>query len=93
MRLVVFRQDTKQTQQAGGRAGQKALGTIDGPWQVHFQEGAARPRGHFHQVDILDGQFRSGIKYSRDTANYETSLNAPASRLVKGHRLEIDLGQ
>src|SRR5258708_37878090 len=91
--FVVFGQSTNQAQRQVAEAVRQLLATIVGPWLVHFQERRGAPdQASFADLTSWTVNADSGIKYFSGTASYENSFEVPAFWLVKGERVEIDLG-
>ena len=69
------------------------LATVDGPWQVRFQPDRGAPaEARFDSLTSWTKSSDAGVKYYSGKATYAKELNVPASALVPGSRVEIDLG-
>jgi hypothetical protein len=91
--FVVFRTNTQKRGREIGDTIRQHLGTLPGPWQLHFQPGRGAPeQSNLTELKSWTTSSDPGIKYFAGTATYETSLQAPEGWFVKGRRLEIDLG-
>jgi hypothetical protein len=91
--FVVFRKPAQQHERDVAESIRKPLVVISGPWEVHFQTKRGAPeRATFTDLRSWSTDADAGIRYFSGTASYETIFRAQASWLVKGRRVEIDLG-
>jgi hypothetical protein len=91
--FVVFRKRTQQREREVAEPIRQRLGTVTGPWRVHFQPGRGAPdQATFAELKSWTTNSDPGIKYFSGTASYETSLNATASWWAEGECVEIDFG-
>jgi hypothetical protein len=92
--FVVFRKGTPQRELEVVQSIRESLGTLTGPWHVQFPSGRGAPdQTTFTELKSWTTDSDPGIKYFSGTARYETNLDASASWLTKGQRVEIDLGR
>jgi hypothetical protein len=91
--FVVFRKPTNEIERVIPELVRESLYTLNGPWAVRFQEHRGAPeRAVFAELESWSMNSDAGIKYFSGTASYEKTLEVPASWLVSGQSLEIDLG-
>lgn len=91
--FVVFLKDTQQREREVPDPVRQNLATVAGPWEIHFQsERGAPEETTFNELRSWTTYSDPGIKYFSGTADYETSLNVPASWVDNGQHVEIDLG-
>lgn len=90
--FVMFRSPTTLQSRDAGEPRRKAIGSIDGPWQVDFQsEYGGAGQVTFARLKSWSADTDSRIKYFSGTARYSHDLNVPEAWLDGAH-LEIDLG-
>jgi hypothetical protein len=91
--FVVFRKAAASPVRALPDPVEKELARITGPWEVAFQPGRGAPASaRFETLSSWSESPDPGIKYFSGTATYTASFEAPASWLVSGARLWLDLG-
>ena len=67
---------------------------LTGPWEVRFPPNLGAPPSYvFEKLVSWTAIPDEGIKYFSGTATYLKEFEVPASMLVDGRRLELDLGQ
>ena len=70
-----------------------SVGTVQGPWQVSFQEGRGAPASaDLHSLIPLSEHTDSGIRYFSGVATYTTHFSSPPGFSI-GEPLLLDLGQ
>jgi hypothetical protein len=91
--FVVFRHGTRDKSRTVNIAPKNELFTIEGPWNVRFQEKRGAPaESVFETLSAWNENKEPGIKYFSGTAVYSKRLNAPASWFGKNMQLWLDLG-
>jgi hypothetical protein len=91
--FVVFRKAAAAPARALPDPVEAELATIIGPWEVAFQPGRGAPASaRFERLSSWSESAEPGIKYFSGTATYAASFDVPASWLVSGARLWLDLG-
>jgi (4-O-methyl)-D-glucuronate---lignin esterase len=91
--FVVFRRLAQGRQRTIPQPVRQTVFNVPGPWEVHFQrERGAPERATFTELKPWDRSSDPGIRYFSGTASYETVVNVPASWIMRGARLELDLG-
>lgn len=72
---------------------EKVITTVNGPWSVAFQPGRGAPSAvTFENLISYTAHTDPGIKYFSGVATYTKAINIPASTLVKGVPIRLDLG-
>lgn len=67
---------------------------VSGPWHVRIEPGGSAPTEvTFDRLMSWNEHADPGVKYFSGTATYSRTLNVPREMLVKGQRLELDLGK
>jgi hypothetical protein len=68
--------------------------TIDGAWDVAFQEGRGAPeRITLPLLQSLSRHTDAGVRHFSGTATYSRSFDVPAALLREGRRVHLDLGR
>lgn len=68
--------------------------TIDGAWDVAFQEGRGAPeRITLPRLQSLSRHTDAGVRHFSGTATYSRSFEVPAALLREGRRVHLDLGR
>jgi len=91
--FVVFRRATSVASRTVDALARTELATVSGPWDVRFQPNRGAPATT--RLDSLTSWTSSadaGVKYFSGTATYAKDFTIPASALVPGSQVEIDLG-
>ncbi|WP_347304575.1 glycosyl hydrolase (plasmid) [Croceibacterium sp. TMG7-5b_MA50] len=79
---------------AGFTADVPAPLTIDGPWQVAFQEGRGAPAAiTLPALQSLSDHSDAGVRHFSGTATYSRAFDVPAALLKAGRRVHLDLGR
>jgi hypothetical protein len=91
--FVVFLKPADEHERKVPETVREPLYTLRGPWDVRFQEHRGAPaRAVFTELESWSTNTDAGIRYFSGTASYEKTFEVPASWLVRGQSLEIDLG-
>jgi hypothetical protein len=91
--FVVFRSPAAAPSRTLPAVVERALGNVDGPWQVSFTPNLGAPEtATFDQLTDWKDNANEGIKYFSGTATYTKSVSVPASWLKPGGQVWIDLG-
>jgi hypothetical protein len=91
--FVVFRKAAAAPARALPDPVETELAKVAGPWTVAFEPGRGAPAAaRFETLSSWSESADPGIKYFSGTATYATSFDVPASWLVSGARLWLDLG-
>jgi hypothetical protein len=91
--FVVFRKAAAAPARALPDPAEEELARIDGPWEVSFQPGRGAPASaRFETLSSWSENADPGIKFFSGTATYTAGFEVPASWLVSGARLWLDLG-
>lgn len=91
--FVVFRKRTASTSREIPRPAETELQTIDGPWELTFQEGRGAPAGV--KIDNLIDWSTSddlGVKYFSGIGTYRKTIAAKRDWFRKGAQIWLDLG-
>lgn len=91
--FVMFRHSTQMSTRKLPATHETAVATLDGPWDVSFEEGKGAPATA--KLDHLSSWSENedpGIRYFSGHGTYTRQINVPASSFKKGDRLWIDLG-
>ncbi|MEL1251075.1 glycosyl hydrolase [Aurantiacibacter gilvus] len=88
--FVVFREATSAQSRTVPQASAQAVATIDGPWQVVFQEGRGAPAGiAMDELSPLNEHADDGVRYFSGVASYTTTFTVEDA----DEGLWVDLGQ
>jgi len=91
--FVVFQSSATQTTVSLPAPVEKAVMTVDGPWNVAFEPNrGAGSSASFNQLTSWTQNSDAGIKYFSGTATYTKTINAPANGFSSGSQMWIDLG-
>jgi hypothetical protein len=91
--FVVFRNRTSEKTRTIEPLKEKVLKTIEGPWNVSFQEKRGAPaHANFDTLSFWNENKDSGIKYFSGTGTYIKKLDAPAEWFKKDMQQWLDLG-
>ncbi|MDE3103578.1 MAG: glycoside hydrolase [Acidobacteriota bacterium] len=91
--FVVFRKPTTRTSRTLPAEVESRLATLDGPWQVAFQQGRGAPMSAtLPQLIDLSTSQDTGIRYFSGTATYTKTIDADAAWLHAGKHIWLDLG-
>jgi hypothetical protein len=91
--FVVFRKPAAAQSRTIPVPIEKALGTVEGPWEVTFQPGRGAPaKATFPALTSWSDTADPGVKYFSGTGVYSRTIQAPAAWFKSGTRLFLDLG-
>jgi hypothetical protein len=90
--FVVFRKAASGPRQLPA-AVEKPLATVEGPWEVSFQEGRGAPaRVTFDHLSSWSTNTDTGVKYFSGTATYTKTIQADPGWFAGGARQWLELG-
>jgi len=91
--FVVFSNKTKEMSRIVPAPAEQNLATLEGPWEVTFQEKRGAPaEATFEALTPWNESDDPGIKYFSGTGTYTKNLTAPADWIGEGKELWLDLG-
>jgi alpha-L-rhamnosidase/Glycosyl hydrolases family 2, sugar binding domain len=91
--FVVFRNKTTQKSRTVIIPKEKQIKTIEGPWNISFQEKRGAPaKSTFETLKPWNENNDPGIKFFSGTATYTKNINAKAEWFKEGTRFLLDLG-
>ncbi|MCX6253148.1 MAG: glycosyl hydrolase [Bacteroidia bacterium] len=91
--FVVFRNKTREKSRTVIRPQEKQVATIEGPWNISFQEKRGAPaNATFETLTPWNENRDSGIKYFSGTGTYTKTIYAQAEWFKEGTQLWLDLG-
>jgi hypothetical protein len=91
--FVVFRKAPKVASFKVAKVSERQLGTIEGPWEVHFQADRGAPSSiTFDSLYSWSDNSNKGVKFFSGTATYAKTFNVPDDWLKPGAQLWVDLG-
>jgi len=91
--FVVFRHAADQPARSVPKPLRTILATIEGPWDVTFEEGrGAPPAATFDKLLSWPQSTDRGIRYFSGAATYHKALEVDPAWLKRGRRIELDLG-
>ncbi len=95
--FVVFRHATKETTHALPKITEATLATVEGPWDVAFEDRTPKPEGepktlHMPQLASWSDSSNPGVKYFSGHGTYTKHINAPADWFKPGTPVMLDLG-
>ncbi len=91
--FVVFRKPTKAPSATLPIPTETTLTTINGSWQVNFQDGRGAPAtATFGKLASWSDNADAGIRYFSGLGTYAKSIDAQASWFAAGTKLWLDLG-
>lgn len=92
--FVVFRNKTSESSRIISRPSESQLATIEGPWEVTFQEGREAPaQVTLEDLEPWNENASPGIKYFSGTGTYFKTINIAAEWLANDQQVWIDLGE
>jgi alpha-L-rhamnosidase/Glycosyl hydrolases family 2, sugar binding domain/F5/8 type C domain len=91
--FVVLRRPTSESSRKQPQVTDKSVATVDGPWEVAFQENRGAP-AKLTLDKLADWSTNSdeGVKYFSGTAIYTKTLQIDSSWLQQNSKLYLDLG-
>jgi len=91
--FLVFRKSAKETSRTLPKVVETQLETVDGSWNVSFQQGRGAPASiTLEKLVSWSDNSDAGVKYFSGTGTYTKTIQAPADWLKPGAKLWIDLG-
>jgi hypothetical protein len=91
--FVVFRQSAKEPSRSLPNVAEESVGTVEGPWEVHFPPDLGAPgKVTLQNLTAWNESSDEGVKYFSGTGTYTKTLQAPADWFKSGAHLWIDLG-
>jgi alpha-L-rhamnosidase len=91
--FVVFRKPAASPVRSLPVRYEKTVATIEGPWEVAFQENRGAPaKATFEKLESWSTSHDNGVKYFSGTATYTKTLQAPANWFEPRSDLWLDLG-
>jgi hypothetical protein len=91
--FVVFRKYASAPAKTLPSTAETPLTTVEGPWNVTFQEHRGAPASTtMDKLISFSDSSDAGIKYFSGTATYTKTIDAPQAWFAKGAQLWIDLG-
>ena len=95
--FVVFRHPTKETVHTVPKLSATTLATVDGAWDVTFENRTAKPEGepktlHLDYLSSWSDNSDPAVRYFSGHAIYAKHINAPADWFRSGAPLMLDLG-
>ena len=91
--FVVFRNKTSEKGRSVAIPKEKQLATIEGPWNISFQEKRGAPvNATFNTLTPWNENSDRGIKYFSGTGTYSKSIVADAGWFKEGEHLWLNLG-
>jgi hypothetical protein len=91
--FIVFRKKTNQKSRIVDEPRENVLATVEGPWELSFQENrGAPPQALFQELTPWNENPDNGIKYFSGTVKYSNTIDVPADWLKEGSRICLDLG-
>lgn len=92
--FVVFDEATSETQKELEVKDEHVWMTVDGPWQVAFEEGRGAPASAtFETLSDLKDNTNEGIKYFSGKATYTKTIELNKKQLQNAGSLTLDLGK
>lgn len=92
--FVVFRKPTTSPNQTVPVPELETITTLEGPWEVAFQEGrGAPPSASFDTLMDFRDHSDPGIQYFSGVASYSKQVEVPATSISGNEALWLDLGQ
>lgn len=92
--FVVFDEATSETQKELEVKDEHVWMTVDGPWQVAFEEGRGAPASAtFETLSDLKDNANEGIKYFSGKATYTKTIELNKKQLQNAGSLTLDLGK
>ncbi len=92
--FIVFRKPAAALSRTLPGVEETVLTTIDGPWDVRFQESRGAPASiTLDKLVSWSDSTNAGVKYFSGAGTYTKSIQAPADWFKPGARLWIDLGE
>lgn len=92
--FVVFRRTPAGAAPAGTTYTATTLTTVEGPWDVGFQENLGAPaRLQFARLGSWTANAEAGVKFFSGTATYTKTIRAPRDWFKAGTGLFLDLGR
>ena len=91
--FVVFGNPARAPERRLSKSSEEALGTVDGPWAVSFDNGPCAPKPvTLDRLVSWSEQEESRTKYFSGTASYRKTIRIPSDWLSHKGRVWIDLG-
>jgi len=91
--FVVFRHPTKETGHTLPKTTETNLTTLDGPWDIRFDEKRGEPETlHLEQLGSWSENSDPGVRYFSGHGVYTKHLDVPAQWFKSGASLMLDLG-
>ena len=95
--FVVFRHATKETTHLLPKTTESTLATVDGPWDVAFEDRTPKPEGEpktlqMPQLASWSDSSDPNVRYFSGHGTYTKHLNAPADWFKSGAPVMLDLG-
>ena len=92
--FVVFRHATTETAHTGPQPTETMLGTLSGPWDVHFEEQRGEPESiHLERLASWSENSDPGVRYFSGHGTYTKHVDAPAVWFKSGSPVMLDLGE
>jgi hypothetical protein len=92
--FVIFRKDAVERSRIIPQPRRHLIKTLDGGWRVYFPPGWGAPaQARFDKLVSWTQIADSGIRYFSGTAAYKKDFNLPASAIVQGDSIVLDLGR
>lgn len=92
--FVVFRRAPASQVPALAKDESTALVTVEGPWEVAFQENLGAPaKLQFTKLDSWTANADAGVKFFSGTVTYTKTIQAPREWFKAGTGLFLDLGR
>ncbi len=91
--FVVFRHPTKQPNRMLPKVQETSLATIDGPWEVQFEENRGEPATvHLDHLSSWSDSSDPGVRYFSGHGIYTKRIDAPAAWFKPKAPMMLDLG-
>ncbi len=95
--FVVFRHPTKETSHTLPKLTETNLATVDGPWDVAFEDRTAKPEGepksiHLAHLASWSDNSDPAVRYFAGHGTYTKHIDAPAAWFKTGAPVLLDLG-